>query len=226
MESAPPGVVHILDEQVEFQELAAGWARANGYQAVSHRSIDAFLMSDQAIRPACLVLDLTSGNCSGLEVQARFKREKNTLPFVFVASGADVRSAVTAMEQGAVTVLERPCDKEQFTEAVSEAINRDATNQRLMQRMEELRRRFENLSQRERLVMQLVVDGRLNKAIARELKMTERTVERVRAVVLDKVGADSAVQMASLVTEHRLLGELLCQSCPARFMSSDFATAQ
>ena len=156
------------------------------------------------------------GDISGLEIQARFKREKKTVPFVFVASHADIRSVVVAMEQGAVTVLERPCTKEQFVEAVAEAIVRDAMAHRMSQRMQELHRRFENLTEREQLVMKLVVDGRLNKTIARELQMTERTVERVRAVVLDKVGADSAVQMASLLTEHRLLGELLCGDCTVR----------
>lgn len=224
----PPalGIVHILEEQPEFREQASQWASALGHQPVRHLSYDGLLTADQVERPACLVLDFTFDGANGLDLQARFKREKSSLPFVFIASRPSVRLAVAAMEQGAVTVIERPCGKEQFVEAVSEAITRDAMVRRLSRRMEELRHRFENLSQRERLVMQLVVDGRLNKAIARELKMTERTVERVRAVVLEKVRADSAVQMASLLTEHRLLGELLCESCPARpASSSDFATA-
>lgn len=226
LEPPASGVVHILDAQPEFRDQAQQWASSLGHQSISYADVSTFydaLFVDQVERPACVVLDFTFGETLGLDLLARFKREKNPLPFVFVASHPSVRLAVAAMEQGAVTVIERPCGQEQFTEAISEALARDAQKRRLAKRMEELRQRFENLSQRERLVMQLVVDGRLNKAIARELKMTERTVERVRAVVLEKVGAESAVQMASLLTEHRLLDELLCEACPAR--SNDFATA-
>lgn len=224
----PPasGVVHILERQAELREQMQQWVLSLGHQPFSFRSIDAFheaLLADQAERPACVVLDFTFGETCGLELLTRFKREKSFLPFVFIASGPSVRLVVAAMEQGAVTVIERPCDQSQFAEAISDALSRNALSRRLAKRMEELRQRFENLSQREQLVMQLVVDGRLNKAIARELKMTERTVERVRAVVLEKVGAESAVQMASLLTEHRLLDELLCEACPSR--SNDFATA-
>jgi FixJ family two-component response regulator len=224
----PPvsGVVHILERQPELIEQTKQWVLSQGHQPASHRSIDSFLealLADQSERPACVVLDFTFGENSGIELIARFKREKSLLPFVFVASSPSVRLAVAAMEQGAVTVIERPCDQAQFEEAISDALSRNALSRRLARRMEELRQRFENLSQREQLVMQLVVEGRLNKAIARELKMTERTVERVRAVLLEKVGADSAVQMASMLTEHRVLGELLCRSCPSR--SNDFATA-
>ncbi len=222
----PAGIVHFVEEQAEFRQLASEWAASIGHQPVFHESVEAFFSATHDARPSCLVLDLLVGRASGLEIQARFTRENRVVPVVFVASRADVRSAVTAMEQGAVTVLERPCERDHFIEAVSEAISRDAMGRRLTQRMEELRRRFDNLSDRERLVMQLVVEGRLNKAIARELKMTERTVERVRAVVLDKVGAESAVQMASLLTEHRLLGELLCGNCPSRVViQNDFVVA-
>lgn len=224
----PPafGTVHILERQAEFREETQQWVLSLGHQPVSHNSVDAFqeaLIADQAERPACVVLDFTFGESNGVELLSRFKREKNLLPFVFVASRPSVRLVVAAMEQGAVTVLERPCDQAQFAEAISEALSRNALLRRTAKRIEELRQRFEKLSQRERLVMQLVVDGRLNKAIARELKMTERTVERVRAVVLEKVGAESAVQMASLLTEHRLLDGMLCEASPSR--SNDFATA-
>jgi FixJ family two-component response regulator len=224
----PPasGVVHILEAQAELREQTQQWLLPLGHQPVCYNSINAFyeaMFADQSERPACVVLDFTFGETSCLELLARFKREKSFLPFVFIASSPSVRLAVAAMEQGAVTVLERPCDQTQFQEAISDALSRNALSRRLAKRMEELRQRFENLSQREQLVMQLVVDGRLNKAIARELKMTERTVERVRAVVLEKVGAESAVQMASLLTEHRLLDELLCKVCPSR--SNEFATA-
>lgn len=220
----PLGVVHLLEGETDFRRLATQWAASLGHQALVHDSVDSFLNIADDSRPSCLVLDLQVGQESGLELQARLKRENRLAPVIFVATKADVRSAVIAMEQGAVTVLERPCSREHFVEAVSEGISRDTMVRRLSRRKEELNRRFQDLSERERLVMQLVVDGRLNKAIARELKMTERTVERVRAVVLDKVGAECAVQMASLLTEHRLLGELLCEVCPAHnFVQGDFA---
>lgn len=210
----PPtlGIVHILDEQPAFRSQACQWAALLGHQPVIYQSHDEFLTADHVDSPACLILDFTLGDACGMELQARFKREKSSLPFVFIASRPTVRQVVVAMEQGAVTVLERPCSQAQFAESVTEAITRDSLARRLSRRLDELRQRFEHLNPREKLVMNLVVEGRLNKAIARELKMTERTVERVRAVVLEKVRADSAVQMASLLTEHRVLDELLCET--------------
>lgn len=225
LEPPTSGVVHILEEKSDFRDQASQWVASLGHEPLHHGTPESLLSLEPENRPACLVLDFVCGELKGLDLQARFRREKSTLPFVFVASRPSVSLAVTAMEQGAVTVLERPCGKEPFVEAITEAITRDLTVRRLARRMEELRQRFDQLSQRERLVMQLVVEGRLNKAIARELKMTERTVERVRAIVLEKVRADSAVQMASLLTEHRLLDELLCESCPARPATADLATA-
>jgi two-component system, LuxR family, response regulator FixJ len=203
------GIVHILAEDVEFRRIAAEWAALLGHQPIVHESVGSVVEAARGSRPACLVLGLTFGGTDGLEVQAQILRQKNAAPVVFVTDRAEARWAIRAMKQGAVNVLEKQCDREQFCQAVGDAIARDAIVHRLRDRYESLRHRFADLTERERLVINLVVEGRLNKAIARELQMTERTVERVRAVVLDKVGANSAVQMASLLTEHRLLGELL-----------------
>lgn len=211
LKSAAPecGFVHLLLDRSAPDRDMGDWIANSGHQSEIHDSAESMLESVRSRRPACLVVDTAFGGANGRNELAKILRDKNAPPIVFLTDRADVRWTVAAMKQGAVHVIEKPYDKDEFCEAIGDAIARDAIIHRLRERHESLQRKFEELSQRERLVIQLVVEGRLNKAIARELQMTERTVERVRAVVLDKVGANSAVQMASLLTEHRLLGELL-----------------
>jgi two-component system response regulator DctR len=202
--SAAGSVVHILHTS-DFRQTAAAWSLALGYRAVLHDVQNSFEFQREGDRPTCVLLDFDLNGESSLELQRRLKDSRLAPSVLFASSQPSVENAVAAMKEGAIDVLLLPCAERVFAEALTEALCRDAIRLHFSQRREFLQRRFESLTQREWRVLKLVVEGRLNKIIARDLQMTERTVERVRAGLLEKIGVESAIQVAGLLAEHQLL---------------------
>jgi len=125
---------------------------------------------------------------------------------VFMTGHADVASSVAAMKGGAVDYLEKPIAPQALLDAVGRALARDAAARGARQDRTELMTAFAALSQRERQVFDLIVDGKLNKQIAAALGVAERTVKAQRASVLAKLGVSSVAELGRLAERLRSLG--------------------
>ena len=127
------------------------------------------------------------------------------LPIVFLTGHADVAASVRAMKAGAVDFLEKPIECNVLLEAIGRALARDAAQRTAHAEAEGLRARFASLTPRERAVFEGVIDGKLNKQIADELGVAERTVKAQRAQVLAKLGAGSTAELGRLAERLRHL---------------------
>jgi FixJ family two-component response regulator len=188
-----PTVFVVDDEstvrQTMVQALASmGW-RTKGYQSAS-----AFL-SDYRGEPGCLVLDAGLDARKRPAVRARLAEAKYQLPVVFVARNGSIEMGVAAMKAGAVDFLTKPCDEVRLLAAVCEAVEQDRTDRLRRDELRGMRGRYAQLTPREREVCELVVTGLLNKQIAHELGVVEKTVKVHRARAMRKMGVESLAEL-------------------------------
>jgi two-component system, LuxR family, response regulator FixJ len=139
---------------------------------------------------------------SGLELHRRLIQEKTSLPVIFVTGHANVPMAVAAMQMGAINFLQKPVQEQELWDSIRRAIELDAQNRRRRTRRQQVEHRLAQLTPGERLVLDLILEGKINKEIATELGLSTRTIEDRRAKLMKKLGAQSLAELIQLVTMH------------------------
>jgi len=148
----------------------------------------------------CVVLDVRMPGLSGLEVQARMADRGLDLPVIFITGHGDVPMAVEAMRGGAVDFLQKPFDNQALLARVQHALQQSRERRAAKQRHAVEEARLATLSRREREVLALLIDGRMNKRIAADLNISAKTVEDHRASIMKKTGARSLAELVQLAT--------------------------
>ena len=152
-----------------------------------------------------MVLDVNMPGMNGLELQREMNVSGIRMPVIFLTGCGDIPMTVQALKAGAVHFLTKPVREAEFMDAIRQALELDRKSRPERAEMEQLRQRFNSLAPRERQVMSLVVSGRLNKQIAFELGISERTIKLYRGQVMRKMGAPS---LADLVKQAEKLGSV------------------
>ena len=161
-----------------------------------------FLAAYHPDRPGCLVLDVGLAGMSGLELQKRLIRDKIPLPVVFVTGHANVAMAVEAMQLGAVHFLVKPVQEQQLWDSIRKALELDSQNRRRLARRRRAEERLSKLTPGEREVLNLILEGKMNKEIAAELHLSTRTIEDRRAKLMKKMDAQCLAELVQLVMTH------------------------
>jgi two-component system, LuxR family, response regulator FixJ len=161
-----------------------------------------FLAAYHPDRPGCLVLDVGLSGMSGLELQRRLLNDKIPLPVIFVTAHANVAMAVEAMQMGAVHFLQKPVQEQQLWDSIRKAIDLDAQNRRRQARRRRAEERLAMLTPGEREVLDLILEGKMNKEIATELGLSTRTIEDRRAKLMKKMDAQCVAELVQLVMTH------------------------
>ncbi|PWB74216.1 MAG: DNA-binding response regulator [Holophagae bacterium] len=198
-------LIHVVDDDESLRTALLRLLGAAGYEARGYASTGEFLLDPPPDRPGCVLLDLRLPGPSGLDLQQALARRGLPLPVVFLTGHADVASSVRAMKAGAVDFLTKPVEREVLFEAVERALERDARQREARGEAAVLRERFASLTPREREVFEGITAGKLNKQIAGELGMAERTVKLHRAQLMSKLGATSAAELGRLAERLRQL---------------------
>ena len=154
-----------------------------------------------------MLADVRMPGMNGLELQSALARSSNPLPILFLTGHGDIPSSVRAMRDGAEDFLEKRAAKADLLEAVKRALARDAREREARNRQRELRARFGTLTAREFEVLGHVVRGKLNKQIAGDLGIHERTVKLHRTAITTKLGVQSVAELTRLTDEAGLLTE-------------------
>ncbi len=139
---------------------------------------------------------------SGLELQRKLIHDKIPLPVIFVTAHANVAMAVEAMQMGAVNFLEKPVKEQQLWESIHKALDLDAQTRRRLARRQHAEERLSKLTRGEREVLNLILEGKMNKEIAAELKLSTRTIEDRRARLMKKMNAQCLAELVQLVMMH------------------------
>ena len=198
MENREP-TVFVVDDDAGVLDAMRILLRSIGLRAETYQSADDFLEDYDHEVPGCLVLDVRMPGMSGMELQEKLAEMGSSTPIIFVTAHGDVPMAVEAVKGGAIDFVQKPFRDQELLDKIQHAIELDANSRAERESREEIAARIAALTPRERQVMDLVVAGRLNKLIARDLGISQRTVEIHRARVMQKMQVSSVPQLVQFV---------------------------
>jgi len=197
--------IFLIDDDVSVRDGLSSLIESIGLSVQAYTSATEFLNSHPGEEAGCVVLDVNMPGMNGLELQREMNVSGIRMPVIFLTGCGDIPMTVQALKAGAVHFLTKPVREADLMDAIRQALEVDRKSRPERAEMEQLRQRFDSLAPRERQVMSLVVSGRLNKQIAFELGISERTIKLYRGQVMRKMGAPS---LADLVKQAEKLGQL------------------
>lgn len=192
-------VVHIVDDEEPVRKSLAFLMTVSGHAVRVHNSASSFLSVAKGLDHACLVTDLRMPEMNGVELLRQLQREDAMIPAIVITGHADVPMAVEAMKAGALDFIEKPFVDEVLLDAVAGAITELGRKLRNAEDVSATRQRIDQLSERERQVMEGIVAGLPNKTIAYNLNISPRTVEAHRANVMARMNAKNLPALVRMV---------------------------
>lgn len=207
-----PGTIHIVDDDASFRAALERRLRKAGYEVATYPSAQQLLdrLPDES-GPGCILLDVRIPGLSGPELQTRLSELGSTLPIIFLTGYADVRTTVKTIKAGAEDFLTKPVTSEQLLDAIERAITHHQSVQGARQKLNALRAQLDTLTPREHQVFELIVQGKINKQVARQLGTTERTIKAHRHKVMEKMSVQTLAELVSIAERlgvlRRLSGE-------------------
>jgi len=195
--------VFVVDDDSAVGDSIRMLLRSVGIQSEVFLSARAFLQDYDPDRAGCLVLDVRMPGMSGIDLQKRLQEMGSRLPIIFVTAHGDVPMAVGAVKAGAVDFIQKPFRDQELLDKIQEALEFDSRIRAREAELGEIRARLDTLTERESEVMELVVDGKPNKNIARAMGISQRTVEIHRARVMEKMKVRSVSLLVQLVMKAR-----------------------
>jgi FixJ family two-component response regulator len=191
-------LIHVVDDDASMRNALLRLLEAAGFDARGYASAGEFLLHPLPDRVGCLLLDLRLPGPSGLELQSALQEQGIELPVVFLSGHGSVESGVKAMKDGAVDFLTKPVKRELLLDAIGRALDRCVAQRASRTQAFQLQARFAALTERQRDIFDRIVAGRLNKQIADDLGIAERTVKREREQLMLKLDANSAAELGRL----------------------------
>jgi RNA polymerase sigma factor (sigma-70 family) len=208
-----PGTVHVVDDDASFRIAIERRLKMAGYAVATYPSSQQLLdrLPDEN-GPGCILLDVRIPDMSGPDLQDRLSKLGSTLPIVFLSGYGDVATTVRTIKAGAEDFLTKPVSSEQLLHAIELAMARHEASRGRKQKLDALRSLLDTLTPRERQVFGWVVQGKINKQIARELGATERTIKAHRQRVMEKMKVQSLAELVSMAERLGLLTEASSKS--------------
>lgn len=188
----------VVDDDASVRRSLTRLIRSAGWDVEEFATANAFLERAPSAGPGCVLLDVQMPGMNGIELQKRMYEAGIFLPVVFLTGNGDIPMSVHAMKHGAVDFLVKPVDEKMLFQAIDEAIKRQASETTIRHHRDSVMARLARLSEREREVLEQILQGRLNKQIAFDLGIVEKTVKVHRGRIMEKMEASSVAELVHL----------------------------
>ncbi len=192
-------LVRVIDDDDKVRRSWQFVLEGEGWQVKAYESAVRFLAEDDPAVPGCIVSDVRMPEMSGIELQTELKRRGNPMPLVLISAHADLEMAVKAVRDGAYDFLLKPVQTERLIQTVSDAIDLDAERRSERADIERVLESWNLLSAREKEVARGVAEGKLNKQIAYDMNISEKTVIAHRGTLCRKLGIRSAADITRML---------------------------
>lgn len=203
-----PPTVFVVDDDRQMRDSLEALLTARGVEVRTFSGGGAFERYYRGEMPGCLLLDVWMPTLGGLALYEQLLADNIQLPVIFMTAHADVSVAVAAMKTGAIEFLEKPFDSDVLFDRIQKAFAFDAAYRRREADYAALQDRIDQLTERDRQTLDLLLAGDSNKSMAAKLDLTERAVEMRRAALMRRLDVTSLVELLDLALTHRIRGEL------------------
>jgi FixJ family two-component response regulator len=200
-------VVYIVDDDSDVRESLAILMDTVGQPFREYESAHTFLADYHEGMRGCLVVDIRMPRMSGLELQEKLNEMGSILPIIFITGHGDISLAVKAMRYGAIDFIRKPFHEQNLLDRINEALDIEDGKRKVQMDKQLLVERFNSLSQRELEVLELVAEGKMNKVVADDLGISERTVEAHRSHIMHKLGIHTLAQLIRMKIQIETLSE-------------------
>ncbi|MEM7774675.1 MAG: response regulator [Pseudomonadota bacterium] len=191
--------LYLVDDNPSVLRSLCALIRAHGYEPHPFNSAEAFLKKYDNEQPSCILLDIKMPGMNGLELQNLLNERGANVPVIILSGHGDVPAAVAAMKNGAVDFIEKPPSASVLLRAIENAIAHLNDKNHLFLPKHEVNRRISRLTKREREVLNHLVLGKINKQIAVDMGISQRTVEIHRARVQKKMEANGLADLIRIM---------------------------
>lgn len=195
MASAAVPTVYIIDDDARVRASIQGLLKSAGLHSIGFETAEQFWREEATDGPSCLILDVSLPGISGLDFQQKLRSAGRSIPIIFITGHGDIPMSVKAIKSGALEFLTKPFGDQDLLNAVEQALAGDSISRREHAEITALEKRYDDLTHREKEVMEFVVSGMLNKQIAAELGISEITIKVHRARVMHKMHAGSLAEL-------------------------------
>lgn len=201
-------IIYVVDDDESVRKSLTRLLYASGFDAIAFPTADDFLANASKTVTGCLILDVRLPGLTGLELQDLMKQSGFSLPIIFITGHGDIPMSVRAMKKGAVEFLTKPFEHSELISSVKEAIEIHKSIHRDEIELEHLHACYNLLTQREKEVFSLVITGKLNKQIAFELGVGEKTIKVHRSRVVQKMQCRNFADLVRMGEKLNLSSEV------------------
>ena len=192
-------MVFIVDDDQAVRDSLSMLVDTVGLRSKAYATAAEFLDDYRPDQSGCLVADVRMPGMNGLELQACLADRGIAIPVVIITGHGDVHMAVQALKAGAVDFVEKPFRDQELLDSIQRAITSDAKLRSEQSQRDKVRGRQDQLTEREREVMELLIRGKSNKEVGAELGISRKTVDFHRVRILEKMGANSLVELVLMM---------------------------
>lgn len=198
MSETREAVIHVVDDDESMRVALTRLLEGSGYAVSTYASAGDFLVAEPDERPGCMLLDLEMPGPSGLDLQQALRRRGDAMPIIFISAYGDIPRSVRAIKGGASDFLVKPLESQALLAAVESALALPAAQVHHVREQPLAEAPHEPLNERELTVLRGILAGRLNKQLAADLDLSERTIKSARATLMHKLGAGSLADLVRL----------------------------
>jgi len=199
--------VFLVDDDPSVQKALTRLIASKGYTIECFSSANEFLNRNHFDGSACLILDIQMPGLDGLQLQEELTLAGYSIPIIFITAHGTIPMSVQAMKGGAVDFLTKPFTGKQLLSAIDKAVQKNVKQRTELSEVQEVKNRVSSLTEREYEVFRLVVQGLLNKQVADQLGISEKTVKFHRRRAMEKMHADSLAELVLLAQKAGIAKE-------------------